>query len=472
MSEKTVWKGYYQNPKTANLGMDVYAYNPPADDNFIFDGKLYKGAQDFRTVEQYRIYKDCGFNTLLAQKGGGFGDEAWETCAAKKVMDNCLAAGVEKVILLDEALKTLSDTKGDVIGENKKFKTEAELDAFVDSRMKWYRDHPAFFGVQLMSEPTYIQLKAVGEVYRSIKRVCPKAFVQVGLASMFFRFEEGYEPPYGEEYDYNQRYEAYVNAYFDETGADCVLINALPLGDGYSEGLEPYYFRNLQIVAKVAKKRGAQMHFSMQAFGQYASGKLTHRYPSAQEMNLQIHSHLGFGAKKLVYDKYWSATENSLFGAYSPDGFAIMNLDGTPAGLYPEIQRLNAMVKKLSPVIMNFEHVSDTYAALSPFVTKPMHIKFTLRNQLNNAELEASHEVAMAYELYDSKREQYLYVLQNITCPLYGKDLPKQTSKIAFNKNWTKADVFDGKEWKTVALVNGTYTAELENGEAVYLLPY
>jgi hypothetical protein len=55
---------------------------------------------------------------------------------------------------------------------------------------------------------------------------------------------------------------------------------------------------------------------------------------------------------------------------------------------------------------------------------------------------------------------------------MFGKDLPKQTSKITFLKNWTKVDVFDGNEWRTENLVDGTFTAELENGDAVYLLPY
>jgi hypothetical protein len=122
---------------------------------------------------------------------------------------------------------------------------------------------------------------------------------------------------------------------------------------------------------------------------------------------------------------------------------------------------------------MNFAHVGSNYAAVSPFVAKPMHIKFTLRDVLKYAELETSHEMAMAYELYDTKRDQYLYVVQNITCPLFGKHLPKQTSKIVFtNSAWTKVDVFDGNDWHTEDLADGTYTAELENGDAVYLLPY
>ena len=91
---------------------------------------------------------------------------------------------------------------------------------------------------------------------------------------------------------------------------------------------------------------------------------------------------------------------------------------------------------------------------------------------MTHADLVTSQEIAMAYELYDSKRKQYLYIVQNITCPLFGAGLPKQTSTITFDGAYTKVDVFDGNEWHTEDLTDGAYTVDLDNGDAVYLLPY
>jgi hypothetical protein len=65
-------------------------------------------------------------------------------------------------------LYALSQVEGGIIGENKQFATEAELDAWVEERTSFYRDHPAFFGVQLADMPKHTQLEAVGAVYRSI----------------------------------------------------------------------------------------------------------------------------------------------------------------------------------------------------------------------------------------------------------------------------------------------------------------
>lgn len=473
MAKEPVFSGYYKNPETANLRMDIYAYNPPTNGDAYFDGKLYKDEKDFRTVEQYRTYKDCGFDVLLLQSQGAFGDETWEQSDAKKAMDTCRLAGMEKVVLRDTCLYELSKANDGVIGEGKPFANENALDAFVQSRMQNYSKHPAFFGVELAEKLAYTQLKALGQVYKSIKRVCPKAFIHVNLATMAFGYGEGVEPPYGESFDYNKRYEAYINVFFEETGADHVLAAMIPYEEGWSEGLYIYFFRQWQILAKVAAERGAQLHATAQAWGAYVNGKLAFRCPNRQEMNLQMHALMGMGAKKIVFKQYWSQTENELLGEYSPNGWAIVKANGEPAPLYEEVQLWNSRMHKLAPVMMNFAFVASNYAAVSPFVSKPMHIKFTLRNQLKNAEIETSHELAMAYELYDEKRAQYLYVVQNITCPLFGKNLPKQTSKISFNnKAWTKVDVFDGSEWRTEELVDGTYTVELENGDAVYLLPY
>lgn len=472
MATTTVYAEYYQNSQTENARMDIYAYNAPSDGTFTLEGQKYLGVRDYRTAQHYAVYKNCGFNTLLAGASGYFNDEQFADSSAKKVLDTAYAAALSQVIVLDQKLYALSQVEGGIIGENKQFATEAELDAWVEERTSFYRDHPAFFGVQLADMPKHTQLEAVGAVYRSIKRVCPKAFIHINLAHMVFRYEEVYEPAYEEGWDFYDRYEAYVKMYFEQTGADHVSVDAYPFEEGWSEGFQPYYFRNIQILEKVAKTYGAQLHFTLQAWGQYVNGKLAHRIPSAQEMNLQLHALLGFGAKKLSYHQYWSSTDNRFFGAYSPDGWAIVHGDGQPTPLYAEVQRLNATAQKLMPVLNEFTHVSETYAAVSPFVSKPMHIKFTLRNQMKNAELSTSQEMAMAHELYDEKRGQYLYVVQNITCPLFGKDLPKQTSKITFSKNWTKVDVFDGNEWRTENLVDGTFTAELENGDAVYLLPY
>ena len=76
--------------------------------------------------------------------------------------------------------------------------------------------------------------------------------------------------------------------------------------------------------------------------------------------------------------------------------------------------------------------------------------------------------------MFDKEKSQYLYKIQNITYNYYEKEmkLPKQKTTVTFAPEYTKADVFDGEEWKTVELENGTFSVELAAGYAVYVLPY
>ena len=473
--KKPVYKEYYENEETKNLSMGIYAYGPPRDGMVQVDGFKYYSGIDNRTVENYKIYKDAGMNILFSQTSGVYGsNEIWKDSQLKMVMDRAQEAGIKQIIILDEVIRQLSASQESIIGEGKKFSCEEELDAFITERMKDYRNHPCFRGIQLVDEPKYTMFKAIGQVYRSVKRVCPTAFIQCNLASMFFSFSDGRYPPYGDDYDFNGRYKAYLEMFVDETGADYIMTDRYPFHAGDSTGMYPYYIRNLQICNEVCRERNIKLYFIAQSFGMRENGVPAHRMPNEAEMALQIHMLLAFGIKELAYFVYWSRSNFNINHEYSPNGEAMVTMDGKPTPTYYHVRKLNGMVQKLAPVIMNFEHVADTYAVKSPFVSKPMHLRFTLRGKLKNVErVETDQEVVFMSELHDSKRDKYLYVLHNITCPKFGADLPRlQKSTAYFKEGYTKVAVFQNNEWHTEDLVDGAYTTELANGDAVYLMPY
>ena len=392
---------------------------------------------------------------------------------AKRCMDRYLEAGITKAILLDERIRKLSCEFDGVIGEGKPFASQEELDAWVADCMKDYQHHPAFYGIQFRDEPSYRCFKTFGQLWKAVKKACPKAFIQCNLWGLYFSFKDVTFPPYGKYNNFEGRFKEYMEMFLDETGADYIMLDRYGLFNGEDSGLYPYHFLNNQVMNEVAKERGVKIMLCVQSFAQRQNGHQTHRMPSEQEMNLQIHAQLGAGVKEIAYYTYWSGGDYTGRGEYREKDWAIISTDGNQTYLYPVVQRLNNMIKKLSPVIMNFTHVADTYAAVGPFKSKPMHLQHTRRGKLTNAKISTSHEVAMLFELQDKKRDNWLYVLENVTCPKFGKGLPAQTSTVTFtNKNWTKVDVFDGNEWHSEDLVNGTYITTLENGSAVYLLPY
>lgn len=478
MDKKAVYKGYYEDEATKNLEMGIYAYGPPHGPRFKVEGIRITSdnpEHDYRTVERYKEYKDCGFNMILTQVSGQYyGECAWEDSVAKRCMDRYFEAGITKAILLDERIRGLSCEFDGCIGEGKRFASQEELDAWVAECMKDYKNHPAFYGIQLRDEPSWRCFKTFGQIWKAVKKACPNAFIQCNLWGLYFAFNSEIFPPYGKSYTFEDRFKAYMHMFLDETGADYIMLDRYGLFTSEDSGLYPYYFLNTQLMNEVAKERGIKkLMLCVQSFAQRQNGFQTHRMPTEDEMHLQIHFMLGEGVKELAYYTYWSGGDYTGRGEYREKDWAIVSTDGNPTYLYPIVQKLNGMIKKLSPVLMNFDHVADTYAAVAPFQSAPAHLQHTLRGTLTHAKLKTSHEVAMLFEQKDEKRNNWLYVLQNVTCPKFGAGLPAQTSTVTFtNPAWTKVDVFDGDEWHTEDLVDGTYTTTLENGHAVYVMPY
>ena len=483
-----VYQQYYNNPQNKDKYMNIYAYGMPACGRLKLQGQYYQGV-DYRTKEHYQVYKDCGFNLAFPVVTGNYANETWEDSKAKHVMNLCEQIDVKKVIILDERLRLLSLQKESLIGEGdiftqdgkravmKKFKDEAALDAYVKERMSAYVNEPTFYGVQLLDEPRIVVLKALGEVYRSIKRVYPQTFVQVNLNPIFFRFSDVdflHDYDYDDSLDFIGRYKAYVYEFLDRTGADYILTDRYPYHTGDGNDVYPYYFLNFQILSDIAAERNLRLQFVVQSYGGFINGGRAYRMPNAAEMEMQIHTCLGFGIQEFAYYTYWASALHEIRGEYRLSDESIVSAQGVPTQTYPVVQRLNAMIQKLAPVIMNFKHVSDTYAAVSPMRSKPLHLQFTRRGKLKMAEkFRVSHELGFVSEMYDEEKGQYLYVMQNITSSLHCPDIGKQSLSIIFKGDVNKVDIFDGNEWHTEDLPDDkVFHTQLESGSAVYVMPY
>ena len=98
---KSVFQSYYDDPKNKEKNINIYAYRPPTDGRIKIQGVYFQG-EDYRTVERFEEYKECGFNTVLSQTPGNYAGEPWEDSRAKYVLELCEKVGIHKVILLDE----------------------------------------------------------------------------------------------------------------------------------------------------------------------------------------------------------------------------------------------------------------------------------------------------------------------------------------------------------------------------------
>ena len=59
-----IYKQYFQ--KNTGREFPIYGYSPPPQGEWWIDDTTFT-TEDFRTVERYKEYKDCGFNILFMQ---------------------------------------------------------------------------------------------------------------------------------------------------------------------------------------------------------------------------------------------------------------------------------------------------------------------------------------------------------------------------------------------------------------------
>ena len=76
---------------------EFYAYNPPMCGTYYVDGVAYRYGEDFRNVDRYKEYLDCGFTMMQVRYENAYDGEEWETSNTKRVCDVAYKAGVRKL---------------------------------------------------------------------------------------------------------------------------------------------------------------------------------------------------------------------------------------------------------------------------------------------------------------------------------------------------------------------------------------
>jgi hypothetical protein len=458
-----MFEKYYQ--KEAKV-FDLYAYCPPgcqAGDYVV--GK--KVDEDMRSVERYKEYKDVGFNMVMSGTVGTYYGEEWETSMCKKMMDTVLAAGIKKYIVGDQAFYECSRQREGLIGEGKKFASEAELDAFVANRIKDYSKHPAFYGVYLADEPHYYYFKAFGQLYRSVKRICPKAFVYCNLLPLdTLRWMDERYPKGG---DLFERRKKYLNMYLDETGSDYIKYDDYTFC--HNKENKVLLLRCLQDAAALCRDRKKKLSFIAQSFSMKIGGRDYYWTPNEQEMRYQLHLLLGFGVKDLGFFTYLPHGTGG--GEEFPDDGAMLNRAGEKMPLYDITKKIIKELHEIAPVVMQFEYQKSAYE-VATFESFLKQLDYATNEELDNVQsFETDSEGVLINELYDKEENQYLYRVINmaeVRCEAVAGVV--QTTKIRFDEKFKFADVYANGKWVTKSLENGMLDVALLPGDAAYVLIY
>lgn len=476
--------------------LNMYAHVGPTDGKYNqIRSSIVKFSEDHRTVERYREYKECGFDTLLLlgndafngdlgeYDGGALADNEWvspfdghkyrrddfATSQLKKNLDMSQEVGL-KVIVFDVIIHNLSQMEGGLIGEGKAFRDEAALDALVEELLSPYKDHPAFYGVTLRDEPHWVSLEAYGQVYSSLKRVMPEIYIPLSilglnldpaLSQFFIGVYAG--PHAGEFTNVTDAYEFYVDTALTEIDDFGVAYYPFIRNAATKErDLSSHGLYVMQYLTKKTAAKGGHITAIVQTFA--ADNTLLAEVNEAM-VRYNTNAALAFGAENLVYFTYWmfpwKVAEEFTQGIMDDFGNKI---------IYDEVQRVNRELKSLAKVVLNFEY-QKTYTAWQGLFGPKM------AGRLEESELSgftglANFEVsgqALVNQMYDAAKDNYGFFVLNLNDPGMVK---KETVTLTFDKKYSHAAVYNRGEVRYEKLKKSKLTLTFDEGDSAFVIPY
>ncbi len=478
----------------STLQFDFYGYSAASNGEWTIDGVKYSAGQDFRTVERIKEYKDAGMTIYFPQHQAYYNGQDFETSQTKKAFEDALEAGIDKVIINDTRIQSLSkpaekDAVG-LIGEGKQFATEEDLDALIAEYMAPYKDHEAFYGLMLGDEPFCYHAENYGQIYRSIKRVCPDAYIQYNLNPItagtgmnangkrnidvrFPELKEGDEG-YGAEKDSQEeliaRYKAYIRLFMDKTGAKYIQYDQYPFRS--ASKADEYYLLGLQVVSELVKEYDAEFYFVTQTYGQQEGALGNPRMLSEADLYWLNNMLVGFGIKQISYFTYWTKSDNNT--EHFIDGNSFITWYGEKTNIYYWMQKIMAEEQKFAPTVLNFDYQTSKVYMVQPTIFNAGYALRTIDTADFQAvtSVEVNKEVALVTELYDNVKGYYMYMIQNIVDSVNKGSKAFQTTTVTFDEDYTHAVVYVKGEKTVKKLDEGKLVVKHKPGEATYVIPF
>ena len=404
-------------------------YCSPGTGVFTMDGLEYT-TMDFCTEERFKEYLDAGNNIVMIRYGDTFPSSAtaadWEDSRANRIFDTSYKAGVDKVLLTDEYFNRLIWAREGLIGNNVDcyFRTVEEMEQAVADRLAIYKDEPNFYGIMMVDEPSWKDLKSYGLVYRAIKKVVPDAFLHAnfhpGTAGTADICDvESFKAEHGRYPTRREGYAEYFRVFFEESGADRLAVDAYPfLSDTWSTGrFKENYFSGIQVLKEVCDEFGAELNFTIQTNAFARRGKFENRVVDKSDIWLQVNALLGFGATDIFFYTYQSYPNESSTGGYIEEG-SFLTKQGEKTNVYYYGQQVMNEVKKFQNVLLNYKFNGAKFY-LGEVIGNGSASLFTLGtiefdNQHEHTlltSLKQQGDALLTTELIDEKNNLYMYMI-------------------------------------------------------------
>ena len=453
-----------------------------------------------QTPTTTKLYKQAGFNVLFVSYVFEFHalEEDFQTSKLKAVMDMAWEQGLPCIVFISE-IHRLSKTTESLIAPEKAdgenfFSSEAELTEYVGKILEQVKEHPAFFGTSIKDEPMYVHFKAQGQVYRAIRKVCPKAYINanllpyspelitLGTASELTTYgrkfyaedEQELVETYGFEEGSKKAYLKYLELFYEEVKPDLIQYDDYPIRERGPKGgdkAESYllfcHLVNAQLVAEFCKKKGLQFSKVFQTCGGGTSSKLW-RKPTKTDMYWQMNIGMAMGIKGFSYWTYYPVVNSG--GEFYDETASFVTRNGEPNELYYVMQGFHKELRTFDKELKKFNYQASRLCVRGEVEENSDWIQYAKRDGklsgVSDIQIERDG-ILLATELKNkSGKKGYWFV--NATDPTLNE---KQTARVEF-KGSEGALVYQNGEPIKIEFERGVATFEFEAGQGVFVLPY
>ena len=450
---------------------EFFAYNSPTDGIFTINGVDYFLGEDFRNVKRYKEYKNAGFTVLMLQHCNGYSGEYWETSACNKCMTEAAKAGIDKVIVWDKRISELCSEEDGLIGEGKMFESEDKLINFLSACSESYSKKSNFYGLLLYDEPRHWMLKSYGQVVKALKKLYPNIYLHCNLlpfSNMDWLADN--------EVNTRDSFYSYLNKFLNETELKSICVDEYAFRREYIIGW--CSIMTFQIMANVARDRGAEAYAVLQSFVHYNGQHLVHRHVTESDMYYQTNLTMGLGFKEFSFFTYFTKREMQISGFLASDGVdggAFINHDGSRTKLYNFTKRIIGEMKQFEPIIIDYSYV-DNYIVCGKGKT---YADFPHVSEIEHNEkpcpinVKPNLGVTFISELENKEKNSKMFMVQNISNVKEEWDTGKvmrvnvDLSNVAENSKEINF-YFKGKKID-VKLNNKEFNRKLHCGDAIFI---
>lgn len=232
---------------------------------------------------------------------------------------------------------------------------QSDIEPWLNITAESFRDHPALWGNDLIDEPVADVFPQLGEAVGAYNGAAPGKVPYINLFPAYANSEQlGTEPDWYCFSDTSKslnRYAKHVNKYIETIDTDYISVDIYPLGLKEDGGV-PYkttgdtWLGNLDILAKACRDTERDLWVIIQSTGMVKDSGSGPRFADETDIRYQTYVSLSFGAKAIIHACY--------HGGWWDSASHLINPQGERTQTYYDAQTVNAEIRLLSPVYMEY----------------------------------------------------------------------------------------------------------------------